>query len=157
MDLVGRIARGLAGKDQVSAGYYRDILLLMPSHCCWYIGPWEIWIPFWNMTTPSDEYHGISLMISEHWCQVMARCRQVVNKPITGSVSPGTMSTYGVTRPQWVKSLQPMWSQIYLRVKLGLNELNFILQIFLNCNIFTSHNNEIDFTVVGDFVLTRSI
>ena len=51
---------------------------------------------------PSDECQRILLMISQH-CMVMAWCRQATSHYLR-QYWPSSLSPYGVTRPQWVKS-----------------------------------------------------
>ena len=48
-----------------------------------------------------DECHGTSRMISQHWFQVVAWCRQATSHYLS-QCWPSSTSPYGVTRPQWV-------------------------------------------------------
>ena len=50
---------------------------------------------------PWDECQGTSPVKSQYWFRLMAWCRQATSHYLS-QCWPGSMSPYGVTRPQWV-------------------------------------------------------
>ena len=54
--------------------------------------------------------------------QVMAWCRQATSHYLN-QCWPRYLSSYGVTRPQWVNSLAPGGGECHHMISLGLNEL----------------------------------